>query len=196
MAARAEHPPSQVTRIEDPAEPKALRNPKYYKYQALLPRIVAFIELDRKSRSKNYDHPPQIGTIVGSEQLGTRGVLSEEVAYIGLPIKPQFKQNIERTYKEMQGKHGFVWGKQQLYSVPQRSETNTVPMAPYANVTNCGYLPTNRPDYNQAGPVWYHQPDDGAQNKVNYTLESIRRVHSQTHRLLRVSNHTARESRV
>ena len=72
-----------------------------------------------------------------------------------------------------------------------RSDANLVPMAPYANVTNCGYLPTNRPDYNQAGPAWYCQPGDGAQNRVSYTLESIRRVHSQTHRLLRVSNHTA-----
>ena len=113
------------------------------------------------------------------------------MSYVGLPIKPQFKQNIEHTYAAMQGDKGFVWGTQQLHSVPKRSDANTVVMAPYANVTNCGYLPTNRPYYNQAGPAWYRQPRDDAQNMVNYTLESIRRVHSQTHLLLRVSNHTA-----
>ena len=59
------------------------------------------------------------------------------------------------------------------------------------NVNNCDYLPTNQPDYNQAGPALYHQPCNGAHNKVSYTLESIRRIHSQAHRLLRVSNHTA-----
>ena len=113
------------------------------------------------------------------------------MSYVGLPIEPQFKQYIERTYKAMQGNTGFVWSTQQLYSVPKRAEDNVVAMAPYTSVTNCCYLPTNRPDFNQTGPAWYRRPRDDAQHLVQYTLESIRSVHAQTHRLLRVGNHTA-----
>ena len=111
---------------------------------------------------------------MGSEQLGLQGVQSAEASYLCLPTKPQFKSYQEETYRVVREDAGFSWGQQQLYNVPNRAQINIFSMEPHANVTNCGYLSTNRPDFNASGPIWYRKPKDDEQTLVKYTLDSIR----------------------